>query len=484
LVTGLDRPLDSTVDPVERSVQHAIHPRPAGAVGFLAGERPPPTPPTPSLTPPTVPTPPTPPTPPAPPVPPVSAVVPSRLHDTRPAATTDGKESNTGRRSAGSTTTVQVTGRGNVPADATAVTVNVVAVNPGAAGFMTIYPCSSPRPEASTLNFAAGQTIANGATIKLGASGTICVYTDQATDLLLDVTGFVPAGSIVGTVVPARLHDTRPAATTDAKESNTGRRAAGSTTTIQVAGRSNIPADASAATVNVVAINPGAAGFFTIYPCGSDRPEASTLNFAAGQTVANSATIKLGAGGTICIYTDQATDLLLDVTGFLPVGAGAGTVIPARLHDTRPAATVDGKESNTGRRVAGSTTTIQVTGRGNVPAGASAALVNVVAINPGAAGFFTIYPCGSDRPEASTLNFAAGQTLANGATIKLGTGGTVCVYTDQATDLLLDVTGFVPPGFQSIHQPARSAITSPPVSENTQLAPAPPTGTMAPLADT
>ena len=36
---------------------------------------------------------------------------------------------------------------------------------------------------------------------------------------------------------------------------------------------------------------------------------------------------------------------------------------------------------------------------------------------------------------------------------------------------------------QSIHQPVRSAITSPPVSENTQLAPAPPTGTMAPLAD-
>ena len=39
-------------------------------------------------------------------------------------------------------------------------------------------------------------------------------------------------------------------------------------------------------------------------------------------------------------------------------------------------------------------------------------------------------------------------------------------------------------GCQSIHQPVRSAITSPPLSENTQLAPALPTGTMAPLADT
>jgi len=31
----------------------------------------------------------------------------------------------------------------------------------------------------------------------------------------------------------------------------------------------------------------------------------------------------------------------------------------------------------------------------------------------------------------------------NGATIKLGDGGRICVYSDQATDLLLDVTGYV-----------------------------------------
>ena len=46
----------------------------------------------------------------------------------------------------------------------------------------------------------------------------------------------------------------------------------GTSTEVQVAGRGNVPADAVAANVNVVAINPGAAGFFTIYPCGDRSP--------------------------------------------------------------------------------------------------------------------------------------------------------------------------------------------------------------------
>ncbi len=371
-------------------------------------------------------------------------VVPARLLDTRPAATVDGLQSNVGRRAGGATSEVQVAGRGNVPVDAIAAIVNVVAIGPGGAGFLTLYPCGSTRPEASTLNFSAGQTIANGATIKLGTGGTICVYSDQATDLILDVTGYVPAGSTVGTVLPARLHDTRPATTIDGREANTGRRTAGSTTTVQVAGRGGVPADATAATVNVVAISPGAAGFFTIYPCGSGRPEASTLNFAAGQTIANGATIKLGAGGAICVYSDQATDLIVDVTGYVPAASNLGSVVPARLFDSRPAATVDGQQSNAGRRTAGSITEVIVGGRGNVPVTAAGAVVNVVAVGAGAPGFVTLYPCGSERPEASTLNFAAGQTIANGATIKLGAGGAICVYSDQPTDLLFDVTGYIP----------------------------------------
>ena len=374
---------------------------------------------------------------------PITALTPARFYDSRPAATVDGQQSNQGRRGAATTTVVNVAGRNGVPVGAIGAVVNVVAISPSAGGYFTVYPCGTTRPEASTLNFAAGQTIANGATIKLGPDGTVCVYTDQAADLIVDVTGYIPQGSTVGTVVPARLHDTRPAATIDGKESNTGRRTSGSITTIQVAGRGQVPTNASAATLNIAAINTAAPGYMTVYPCGTTRPEASTLNFAAGQTIANGATIKLGPDGTVCVYTDQAADLIVDVTGYIPQGSTVGTVVPARLHDTRPAATIDGKESSTGRRTSGSITTIQVAGRGQVPTNASAATLNIAAINTAAPGYMTVYPCGTTRPEASTLNFAAGQTIANGATIKLGPDGTVCVYTDQAADLIVDVTGYI-----------------------------------------
>ena len=140
-----------------------------------------------------------------------------------------------------------------------------------------------------------------------------------------------------------------------------------------------------------------------------------------------------GGGGTLPV-----------ADGGTPTASSIVPVVPARLLDTRPAATVDGQQSNVGRRTAASTSEVQVAGRGNVPTDAVAANVNVVAINAAAPGFLTLYPCGSARPEASTLNYATGQTIANGATIKLGTGGKICVYSDQATDLIVDVTGFIP----------------------------------------
>ena len=114
------------------------------------------------------------------------------------------------------------------------------------------------------------------------------------------------------------------------------------------------------------------------------------------------------------------------------------------MYESRDAVTVDGLQRNTGRRAAGSTTQVRIGGRGTVPDNAAAAVVNVVAVNPSAAGFLTLYPCGSTQPEASTLKFAAGQTVANGATIRLGTSGSICVFSDQETDLIVDVTGYIP----------------------------------------
>jgi hypothetical protein len=53
-----------------------------------------------------------------------------------------------------------------------------------------------------------------------------------------------------------------------------------------------------------------------VYPCGSPRPNASNLNYSAGQTVANAVISNLGSDGSICIYNSAATQLLVDINGY------------------------------------------------------------------------------------------------------------------------------------------------------------------------
>ena len=78
-------------------------------------------------------------------------------------------------------------------------------------------------------------------------------------------------------------------------------------------------------------------------------------------------------------------------------------------------------------RPAGSVTELQVIGRLGVPTGSTAVVLNITVTQPETAGYVTVYPCGSARPSASNLNFAAGTTFPNLVIAKIGTGGKVCI---------------------------------------------------------
>ena len=66
-----------------------------------------------------------------------------------------------GTVAAGTDLTLPTAGRADVPTDARAIVLNITAANPDATGYITAYPCDQPRPNASNLNFFAGQTVAN-----------------------------------------------------------------------------------------------------------------------------------------------------------------------------------------------------------------------------------------------------------------------------------------------------------------------------------
>jgi hypothetical protein len=234
--------------------------------------------------------------------------------------------------SAGSTLVLQVGGVAGVPEDAVAVALNVTVVEAQAPGFATVYPCDHGRPEASNLNYAAGQTIPNLVLARPDGLGRVCIYSYSTVDLLADVAGFFPSGSgFVSVPNPIRVLDTRNGTGAPAADVS-----AGSTLVLQVGGVAGVPEDAVAVALNVTVVEAQAPGFATVYPCDHGRPEASNLNYAAGQTIPNLVLARPDGLGRVCIYSYSTVDLLADVAGFFPSGSGFVSVPnPIRVLDTR-----------------------------------------------------------------------------------------------------------------------------------------------------
>ena len=327
-------------------------------------------------------------------------------------------------------------GRGGVVATAKAVALNVTVTAPQSSGFVTAYPCGQTRPTTSNLNFVAGQSVANLVVLQLPASGKVCLYTDDATHLVADVNGYFSKDSDFEPMAPRRLVDTRTAVSPAIKVP------AGSTLTVPVTGRVGIPDDAAAVSLNVTAVGASANGFVTVFPCGTPRPTASTLNYVTGQTVPNAVLAKAGSGGNVCIYTQAAAHLLVDVSGWFPAGTDFRSFAPERLLDTRSGL----GHSPAGLLPAGQVVELEVIGVGssNIPAEAGAVVLNVTAANAQASGFVTVYPCGEARPTASNVNYKTGGTIANAVIAKVGAGGKVCLYTESSTNLVVDVNGWFP----------------------------------------
>ncbi len=69
--------------------------------------------------------------------------------------------------------------------------------------------------------------------------------------------------------------------------------------------------------VNVTATDVAADTFVTVWPSGSPRPTASSLNPATGETGANLVVTPLGAGQTIDLYNHTGSvDLVADLGGW------------------------------------------------------------------------------------------------------------------------------------------------------------------------
>ena len=367
------------------------------------------------------------------------SLTPARILDTRA-----GNGAPVGRLGAASTLSLQVTGRGGVPADGvTAVVLNVTVTEPTAGSFLTAWPAGSTRPLVSNLNYVPGQTVANLVTVKVGDGGKVNLFNfSGTTHVIADVAGWYGAddGGRYSPLSPARILDTRAG-----NGAPTAKLAAGATLSLQVTGRGGVPAGGvSAVVLNVTVTDTASGGFLTAWPAGEPMPLASNLNFLPGDTVPNLAILKVGAGGAVNLYSSGGpVSVIADVAGYFGDAGGAGAgfapVEPARVLDTRT-----GNGAPAAKLPAGGQLSLQVTGRGGVPAaGVSAVVLNVTVTEPASGGFLTAWPAGEARPLVSNLNYVPGQTVPNLVVVKVGTDGKVNLYgSGGPVHVIADVAGW------------------------------------------
>ena len=83
-----------------------------------------------------------------------------------------------------------------------------------------------------------------------------------------------------------------------------------------VGGQCGVPPDAAAVSFNFTVVRTQGLGYLVAYPQGGGRPGTSTLNYVAGQIVANNAVVGLLGGAITAEVAGQGADLLIDINGY------------------------------------------------------------------------------------------------------------------------------------------------------------------------
>ena len=362
----------------------------------------------------------------------LAPLAPARIVDTR-------ISSGASRLPAGVVTHLQVTGQGGVPADAKAVLANVTVTGATGSGFLTMWNCSVARPEVSTLNFSANETVANAATIPLDSAGQLCAYSSMSADLVIDVGGYYSA-SAVGRympVSPVRLMDSRDGIGTPS------RLAGFQVVELPVVGVAGVPTNASAVALNVTGIQPTFDAYITAFPCGA-IPSTSSLNPGAGQVTPNLVIAQVSPAGTVCFFTNTDIDLVVDVVGYVSTG-GKNRFTPStpfRFTDTRDSSRPEVSAGQGGTRLApGQTLVVQIAGVRGVPSAARAISANLTVVDANDRGFVTAFPCG-EVPTASNVNYEFATAVANAAELPLSATGAICIYSSNSAHVIIDVNGW------------------------------------------
>jgi hypothetical protein len=362
-----------------------------------------------------------------------------------------------------------------VPANATAVVLNVTVVNPVAPGFVTAYPTGATLPNASSIDYVGGQVVPNLVEVGIGTNGDVSFFSLVQSDLVVDVEGYTSptasagAGAGLYNALPSsvRICDTRagnpsnldqaPVNQCNGAANGGDSLTSGSSLNVRVAGANAndvIPSGATAAVFNVTVANPKAPGYLTVFPEDTTRPAAtSNVDYGAGQVTTNRVIVPLSTTGLlpgyITVYSSAAADVIIDVSGYYSAANGSGSLFnaesaPIRICDTRaPSPSSPANQCSNKPIVSGAPLALNIRGLAGVPQGATAVVVNLTGIQPSQLTYLTVFP-GPTIPFSSDLNPAVGEVRANlvVATVNPVTGQISILNADGAVGVVVDVLGW------------------------------------------
>lgn len=186
-----------------------------------------------------------------------------------------------------------------------------------------------------------------------------------------------------------------------------------------------------------------------LYPLNVAIPNGQAIGDPITSTVAT--TIEAGRNYFLNFFANS-TDVWIKAVrlGVMPAALSYRTVTPGRVYDSRPA------QLGAGPLATGLNRTISVANRINpvggsqvqadfVPVGARAVSLNITAVNTVGNGFFAVNPGGTTALGASSLNWTAGQTIANGIVCALDASRQLTIVaggSNTSANFLIDITGY------------------------------------------
>jgi hypothetical protein len=233
-------------------------------------------------------------------------------------------------------------GSTSVPANASAVVLNVTAAFGTDASFLSVYPAPAltTEPPFSNLNFSAGQVVANRVTVPVGTGGVVEVYNHTGTvNVDVDVDGYYTGTGGIGSdftalAAPVRVADTRTASLVGTE---TPIAAAKSESFSLATTASGIPTTATAVAANVTVVAGSTSGYLSVYPAPvlTTQPDFSDVNWVANDIVPNFTIADTNGTGSVEVYNSYGTiNLVVDVFGYFTAVTAGPLMVSAVVTDT------------------------------------------------------------------------------------------------------------------------------------------------------